>query len=43
VRYATFDDAYNVAKAIRQDTTYAPFIYCVGLNFNTATYPNEEP
>jgi hypothetical protein len=43
VRYAAFNYADNVAKAIRTDTTYTPVIYCVGLNFNTATYPDEEP
>jgi len=43
VRYAAFNYAYNVAKAIRQDATYTPVIYCVGLNFDTSSYPNEEP
>jgi len=43
VRYAAFNYAYNVAKAIRTDATYTPVIYCVGLNFNTASYPAEEP
>ena len=43
VRYAAGAYAYNVAQAIRQDTTLAPVIYCVGLNFDTASYPNEEP
>ena len=43
VRYAAFNYADNVAKAIRTDTTYTPVIYCVGLNFDPATFPDEEP
>jgi Flp pilus assembly protein TadG len=43
VRYAAFNFADNVATAIRTDTTYRPVIYAIGLNFNTASYPKEEP
>jgi hypothetical protein len=43
VRYAAFNYADNVATAIRQDGTLMPVIYCIGLNFNTALYPDEEP
>jgi hypothetical protein len=43
LRYAAFNYADNVAKAIRMDTTYKPVIYAIGLTFNQATYPNEEP
>lgn len=43
VRYTSFNYAYNVARAIRQDTTTSPVIYCIGLNFDTSAYPNEEP
>jgi Flp pilus assembly protein TadG len=43
IRYAAFNYADNVATAIRTDTTFRPVIYAIGLNFNTATYPNEEP
>ncbi len=43
VRYAAFNYADNVATAIRTDTVLKPVIYAVGLNFNTAAYPNEEP
>jgi hypothetical protein len=43
IRYAASNYAYNVAQAIRQDAATAPVIYCIGLNFDTATYPNEEP
>jgi Flp pilus assembly protein TadG len=43
VRYAAFNYADNVATAIRQDTTFRPVIYAIGLNFSTSTYPNEEP
>jgi hypothetical protein len=43
IRYSAFNYAYNVAQAIRQDTTLTPVIYCVGLNFNTTQYPSEEP
>lgn len=43
VRYAAFNYAYNVAQAIQKDTTYAPVIYCVGLNFDTTKYTTEEP
>ena len=43
VRYAAFNYAANVAAAIRTDTTYSPVIYSVGLNFNAASFPNEEP
>ena len=43
VRYAAFNYADNVATAIRTDTTYSPVIYCIGLNFDTAANPNEEP
>jgi hypothetical protein len=43
LRYAAFNYADNVAKAIRLDTTYNPVIYAIGLTFNQATYPNEEP
>jgi hypothetical protein len=32
-----------VAQAIRQDTSLAPVIYCIGLNFDTSLYPSEEP
>ena len=43
LRYAAINYADNVAKAIRLDPTYKPVIYSIGLNFNTALYPNEEP
>jgi Flp pilus assembly protein TadG len=43
VRYAAFNYADNVATAIRKDTIYKPVIYCIGLNFDRAAYPNEEP
>lgn len=43
LRYSAFNYADNVAKAIRLDTTYKPVIYAIGLNFDTTTYPNEEP
>ena len=43
VRYAAFNYADNVATAIRTDATYQPVIYAIGLNFNTTTYPSEEP
>jgi len=43
VRYTAFNYAFNVAKAIRQDATNAPVIYCIGLNFDTSAYPSEEP
>ena len=43
IRYTSFNYAYNVARAIRLDTVTAPVIYCIGLNFDTAAYPNEEP
>jgi hypothetical protein len=43
LRYAAFNYAWNVAQAIQKDTTYSPVIYCVGLNFDTSKYPNEEP
>jgi hypothetical protein len=43
VRYTAINYAYNVAQAIRQDTSLAPVIYCIGLNFDTSLYPSEEP
>jgi Flp pilus assembly protein TadG len=43
VRYAAFNYADNVATAIRLDTVYKPVIYCIGLNFDTAANPKEEP
>ncbi|MBZ5619320.1 MAG: VWA domain-containing protein [Acidobacteriia bacterium] len=43
VRYAAFNYADNVATAIRKDNVYKPVIYAIGLNFNTAAYPKEEP
>jgi hypothetical protein len=43
VRYAAVNYADNVATAIRTDTTFKPVIYAVGLNFDPATYPTEEP
>jgi hypothetical protein len=43
IRYSAFNYAYNVAQAIKQDTTLAPVIYCIGLNFDTAAHPSEEP
>ncbi len=43
IRYTAFNYAFNVAKAIRQDTAIVPVIYCIGLNFDTSSYPNEEP
>jgi hypothetical protein len=43
VRYAAFNYADNVATAIRRDPVYKPVIYAIGLNFDTAANPNEEP
>jgi len=43
IRYAAYNYADNVATAIRKDTTYKPVIYAVGLNFDTGSYPSEEP
>jgi hypothetical protein len=43
VRYAAYNYAFNVAKAIRQDTTYQPVIFAIGMNFDSPTYPAEEP
>lgn len=43
VRGAAYNYADNVATAIRKDTTYKPVIYAIGLNFDTAAYPTEEP
>ena len=43
IRYTAFNYAYNVAQAVRQDTTLAPVIYCVGLNFDKTIYTSEEP
>ena len=43
VRYTASNYTYNVAQAIRLDTTYRPVIYCVGLNWDPAAFPSEEP
>jgi hypothetical protein len=43
IRWSAYNYADNVATAIRTDPTYKPVIYAVGLNFDTATYPSEEP
>jgi hypothetical protein len=43
LRYTAINYADNVATAIRTDPTYKPVIYAIGLNFDTAAYPTEEP
>jgi hypothetical protein len=43
VRWSAYNYADNVATAIRTDPTYQPVIYAVGLNFDTASFPSEEP
>jgi hypothetical protein len=43
VRYTSSNYAYNVAQAMRTDTTLTPVIYCIGLNWDPAAFPTEEP
>jgi hypothetical protein len=43
LRYTAINYADNVATAIRTDATYKPVIYAIGLDFDTAAWPSEEP